>query len=255
MKEYVLGNLVGISQVIIGHPFDTLKTNIQNANVFANKILDIRLFIKHPITLYKGVSYPLVMNCIGTSLLFGNYNYFYKETNNRLLSGILTGIISAIILTPFDYKKIQLQIQKPYSPSPHTQQTQHTQQTHKTLYDKYKYNYKSIKNIKKYYIGFSYALGREIIATPIYFYSYYYLSDITNPFIAGGISGINSWLFSYPIDTLKTRKQIFHQKTFKELCKIGSLYNGLSITLLRAFIVNGSSFYLYDLFKQYNSNS
>ena len=72
MKEYILGNIFGITQVLIGHPFDTLKTNLQNSR-------DIKIFIKNPIQLYRGITYPLLMNSIGTFFLFGNYDYFYKH--------------------------------------------------------------------------------------------------------------------------------------------------------------------------------
>ena len=34
------------------------------------------------------------------------------------------------------------------------------------------------------------------------------------------------------------------------MIKMGSLYNGLTITLIRAFVVNSSSFYMYDLIKK-----
>ena len=226
MQEYLLGNLFGITQVIIGHPFDTLKTNLQNSK-------DIKIFFKKPVELYRGISYPLLMNSIGTSFLFGNYDYFYKETNNRLISGILTGMISAVILTPFDYKKIQLQTQQLIT-------TKHNQ-----IHNQIQY-----KNIKKYYTGFTYTLTREIISIPIYFYTYHYLNDITNPFIAGGFAGVSSWLSSYPVDTLKTRKQLYQDKTFTEIIRMGSLYKGLPITLVRAFIVNGTSFYIYNFFKK-----
>ena len=66
--------------------------------------------------------------------------------------------------------------------------------------------------------------------------------------MSGGIAGINSWLITYPIDTLKSRKQLNPNKTIYELYKIGNLFNGLTITLIRAFIVNGFSFYIYDTF-------
>ncbi len=225
MKEYILGNIFGITQVLIGHPFDTLKTNLQNSR-------DIKIFIKNPIQLYRGITYPLLMNSIGTSFLFGNYDYFYKQTNNRLIAGMLTGSISAFILTPFDYKKIQLQ----------TKSVQDQSQFIKS---------ETLSEIvRKYYKGFGYTLCREITAIPIYFYSYHYLIEYTNPFIAGGIAGVNSWLFTYPIDTLKSRKQLYQNKTLKEMIKMGSLYNGLTITLIRAFVVNSSSFYMYDLIKK-----
>jgi solute carrier family 25 carnitine/acylcarnitine transporter 20/29 len=232
MQEYLLGNLFGLSQVLIGHPFDTLKTNLQNSK-------DIKIFFKKPLYLYRGISYPLLMNSFSTSILFGNYDYFLNKTDNKLLSGILTGSISSTILTPFDYKKIQLQT------LPYMKNTPHTQSKINGL------NGLNILNtVKQYYTGFTYTLTREIIAIPIYFYTYHYLNELTNPFIAGGFAGVSSWLSSYPFDTLKTRKQLNQTYTVKELYKIGNLYKGLPITLVRAFIVNGSSFYLYDFIKK-----
>lgn len=226
MKEYLLGNIVGITQTLIGHPFDTIKINLQNtSNTKSNIKSNINSFYKKPLNLYRGISYPLIMNSITTSFLFGNYNYFYKYTNNNIISGILTGCISATITNPFDYKKIILQTSN---------------------------NNIAIKTniIQQYYSGYTYTLGREIISIPIYFSTYQYIMDHNNnPFLAGGIAGINSWLFSYPLDTLKTRKQIYQNKTFLELLKMKNIFNGLSITLLRAFIVNSTSFYLYALCK------
>jgi solute carrier family 25 carnitine/acylcarnitine transporter 20/29 len=238
MKEYILGNIFGITQVLIGHPFDTLKTNLQNSK-------DIKIFIKNPIQLYRGITYPLLMNSIGTSFLFGNYDYFYKQTNNRLIAGMLTGSISAVILTPFDYKKIQLQTKYVQDQS----QLKNTVNIH-PIKSQFIQSETLSEIFKKYYKGFAYTLSREITAIPIYFYSYHYLIEYTNPFIAGGIAGVNSWLFTYPIDTLKSRKQLYQSKTLKEMIKMGSLYNGLTITLIRAFVVNSSSFYIYDLIKK-----
>jgi len=228
MQEYILGNIFGITQVLIGHPFDTLKTNIQNST-------NTRIFFKNPRLLYRGIKYPLLMNSIGTSFLFGNYDYFYRQTNSNMFSGVLTGFISAVALTPFDYKKIQLQtnISHPNN-SRIIQNKQPIKQT-----------------IKQYYAGFTYTLVREMISIPIYFYTYEYLTAERNinAFFAGGIAGINSWLFTYPLDTLKTRRQLYQTKSIIELTKMGNLFNGLGITLVRAFIVNSTSFYIYDLIK------
>lgn len=240
--EYIYGNLFGISQVIIGYPFDTLKTNIQNSH-------SIKPFITNPIKLYSGIKYPLYTNCICTGLLFGNYDYFYNLTNHRLLAGAMTGFISACILTPFDYKKIQAQY---YS----CENTKNIFAKTKLILPSEKY----IDAIKRYYAGFAYTVSREIISIPVYFTTFHYLNEKFNSddyvnkwyahsFISGGIAGMNSWLSTYPIDTLKSRKQLYPSYNLSQLYKMGKLFNGLSITLLRAFIVNGTSFYMYDKLK------
>ena len=234
MHEYILGNIFGITQVLIGHPLDTIKTNMQYSSN-TNKKIATRIFLQHPKMLYRGITYPLIMNSIGTSFLFGNYNHFNKLTNNNLFAGILTGLFSTIALLPFDYKKIQSQ----------------TKTHSKTILFNIQSN-NTYTKISKYYVGFTYTLARECVSIPLYFYTYEYLTTthLINPFISGGVAGINSWLFTYPFDTLKTRKQIYQSKSITELWKMGNLFNGLTITLLRAFIVNSTSFYIYELLKK-----
>jgi solute carrier family 25 carnitine/acylcarnitine transporter 20/29 len=234
MQEYILGNIFGITQVIIGHPFDTLKTNIQNSTT-------TRIFLQNPSKLYSGIRYPLIMNSIGTSFLFGNYDYFYRQTDSNLISGTITGFISALALTPFDYKKIQMQTNQS-NQSTHPRYNKHSGQSHKNS---------NWNVIMKYYAGFSYTLCREVISIPIYFYTYEYLitDRYLNPFFAGGIAGVNSWLFTYPLDTLKTRRQLYQNLSLHELIKMGNVFNGLGITLLRAFVVNSTSFYIYESLK------
>lgn len=227
--EFLLGNIFGFTQIIIGYPFDTLKTNLQNSK-------PISQYLHSPFKLYSGIKYPLILNCFSGSVLFGNYDYFYTQTNNRVIAGIITGAIGSVALTPFDYFKIHSQSKPDFKIS--------------------------FANMKKSYAGFCYCFNREIISIPIYFTTFHTLDEQYNlgnihwynynSFVTGGISGVNSWLFTYPIDTLKTRKQLYPDKSFFELVNLTSkmgIFNGLLITLIRAFIVNGSSFMIYSKLK------
>jgi solute carrier family 25 carnitine/acylcarnitine transporter 20/29 len=225
-KEYLCGNIFGISQIIIGYPFDTIKTNIQNGQ-------SIKFLLHNPKLLYRGVTGPLVMTSFGTSIMFGNYEYFCNKTNNNFLGGILTGLISSFIITPFDYRKNYLQTSRNII----TKLSSNSQLSLPQL-------------IKLYYTGLGYTIARETISIPVYFNTYEYLSTITNHFIAGGIAGMTSWFITYPIDTMKTRKQLNTHLNIQKLFKQGNYYQGITITLLRAFIVNASGFYLYEFVKQ-----
>lgn len=60
-------------------------------------------------------------------------------------------------------------------------------------------------------------------------------------FLSGGISGTLSWLVTYPIDTIKSRIQT--NITFKDALNKGNIFNGLSICLVRTFLVNATGFY------------
>lgn len=240
MNEYFLGNLCGISQVIIGYPFDTMKTNLQNSKPITPLLYSPRLF-------YKGVQYPLLTTMLGTTLMFGNYSYFLELSGNKFVSASATGIIGAFLITPFDYLKIQRQIQKQYE---HANAKNETIKNNK---NKKNNQYNDISTYsKKIYRGLTLTILRESIAIPAYFltFDYMYYQCLMHPFLSGGIAGINSWLFTYPLDTLKSRRQLYHNKPFKELINMGSLYSGLGITLFRGFIVNGSSFYLYSIIKK-----
>ena len=222
MNEYLLGNLFGLSQVIIGYPFDTLKTYIQNSKPITHLFHSPRLF-------YKGMQYPLITTMLGTTLMFGNYSYFQELFGNKFCAATTTGIIGAFLITPFDYLKIQRQIHQ-------------------------KHSYETIKTFKinQLYRGLTLTILRESFAIPAYFYTfdYLYYQNNIHPFLSGGMAGINSWLFTYPFDTLKSRRQLYHNKSLQELINIGSLYNGIGITLLRGFIVNGASFYIYSIIKK-----
>ena len=114
-------------------------------------------------------------------------------------------------------------------------------------------NYVKNKIITKVYnegmIGLKYTFLRESLACGIYFKTYDVCSKNIglNPFISGGLAGCNSWLLTYPIDTIKTRYQLDQTKGTMDMLKRGGLWNGLSYCLFRAFLVNGISFTCYEM--------
>ena len=214
-KEYIAGAITGLSQVIIGYPLDTIKTNIQNG---FNGSLNVS-------QLLRGIKYPMIASVISNTAFFGNYDILYKYTNSTWISGGLTGAIGALVLNPFEIRKVRQQ----YVLQP----------------DKF-------RGHSGIYGGLNYTITREVIGNAFYFTAYYYSKNELNfhPFFAGGIAGLNSWFWSYPLDVIKTRKQINLNLTFLELIKKGKLFNGLSIALTRGFIVNGFSFWVYDTLKK-----
>ena len=211
--EYLIGTSVGLAQVIVGYPFDTMKVNYQNGYI---KKLTVR-------ELMRGIRYPIIGSCLSNTLFFGNYDILYKQTNNIALSGFITGFVGAIFLNPFEYRKVNNQSVLRTSLS-------------------------NPSNIKSIYGGLEYTITRESIANAIYFSAYYYSRDELkfNAFISGGIAGINSWFWTYPIDTIKTRKQLNLNRTLRDIIKEGRLFRGLHIALFRAFFVNGAGFYIFD---------
>ena len=217
--DYAKGCIIGIGQVSVGHPFDTMKVIIQNGS--AQKINHYQYF--------RGIRYPMMLSTFSNAGLFGIYTTLTNNGYGHFESGFASGAIMSLVMNPFEFWKVQAQNNpKQYAINKNLQ-----------LKDK----------IKLSYSGMRYMTPRESIGNGTYFYSYHYYHNILNigSFTAGGLAGTTSWITTYALDTLKTRKQANPHWTFKQCWNAGSLYKGLSVCLCRAFLANGFSFVLYDL--------
>lgn len=219
LSEYKKGAIIGISQTILGHPLDTLKTWRQNGNN-TKLILDSE-FKTNIRNLFRGVTYPFILSIGYNSFLFGFYTQLRKQEYSSFQAGVISGGVLGITLNPFEYYKIQRQIgcNGPIK--------------------------------KSIFRGLHYTLLRESLACGLYFTTYeYFYENIGLPaFVSGGISGCTSWAFSYPIDTVKTRFQANPSYSGKYYLLQGGLFKGIGFCLLRAFLVNGVSFTLYEMMK------
>jgi solute carrier family 25 carnitine/acylcarnitine transporter 20/29 len=216
-KDYINGSFIGVGQVFVGHPFDTMKVYVQKNNTIKNyKIINS----------FNGIKYPIMLSMFSNTGLFGIYSSFNQNGYSDFTSGFMSGLIMSIIMNPFEFWKVQAQ----------TNKHQYNINKNKSFIDK----------IKLSYSGMIYMTPRESLGNGIYFYTYFNLRTYLEPFISGGIAGTTSWIFTYAIDTMKTRKQINPTWTFKECYNMGPLYKGLSYCLLRAFLANGTSFVIYD---------
>lgn len=222
----------GIVQTIVGHPLDTIKTRIQIDNNNIKSVLNNFIKNEKLLSLYKGGLMPLIGNSILNSFLFTYHYSLNKTINNHFSTGLLTGCISGIILSPFELIKCHLQ---------------NNRNNNKNKL------FEILKKIKEKKIklnnGLLLSIIRDSIGLSIYFGCYEKLQEKNkNPLLNGGIAGSLSWLYSYPIDVLKTKKQVSNRKLsiiLKEM-KLNMYINGLSIILLRSFIVNASVFYTYE---------
>ena len=214
-NDYLNGIIVGIVQTLTGHPFDKLKILGQTKN----KINYNRLNVP---SLYRGMIYPMCGSGIFNSIQFGTYQYLNDIYHNNVIAGLGAGLLSGMILCPIDVLKINSQIKNT--------------------------SYKKLHLYK----GLHTTCGREIPFTYIFFTTYYssmnYLekNNEMNAFISGGLAGVLSWFFVYPIDVVKTRIQSYQFDTIRSAINHGNLWKGLSICLVRAFIVNGAGFVVYN---------
>jgi len=229
-KMLGIGSIIGISQSIIGYPFDTIKTQLQSGIPF--KSIDFL----NPRQLYKGIKYQLYISTINTSLIFYIFDKIYSKTNSSILAGASAGIVSGLIINPLEIYKLRAQTQA------------HTQT----------YTFKKdIHNVISKTLGLKYTMSREILAFTTYFSVYTKLKERDNAFstaINGGIAGCASWSIGYPMDTMKTFKQLnmnFINSTIKlnSISSIKLLYRGFSFCMFRAFLVNSINFTIYEYFQ------
>ena len=216
MNEFFSGGIAGVIAVCASHPFDTLKTLNQSSvncykNCYKNKTLS---------SLYKGLSYPVVGQFSLNGFIFMTENQLYSTTKSHFLSGFITGLISSPVVNYYELHKIRHQ-------------------------------YKLNTNVSKY-LGIKSTILRDSIGNSIYFGTYYNLrlynknNEIIYNFINGGFSGWFSWVFTYWLDTLKTRIQSSEYIMYKDAYNVGKFWNGFKYCSLRCFVSNAVTFSIYE---------
>ena len=185
MSDIISAFGVGISETIIGHPFNTAKVLVQNNKKWYG--LPLKQY-------YRGVRYPLMSGTFFNMMVFPIKERTYQYTNSYFLSGILAGIIVTPQIYFIDTFTIKRQTNQPVSLS-------------------------MFKGAK----GFQMTMTREMLALSLYFGTYHWMRDDLkyNSLIAGGAAGLSNWTASYPLDVIRSR-QIAQRITIKEAIKINS---------------------------------
>lgn len=180
----------------------------------------------------------------------------------EFIAGMLSGAAQCTIACPMELIKCRMQVQ---STALLNGTSLTIDQTIRTIHRQ--------DGLKAFYRGFIPTLLRDAPAFGIYFSSFEFLIDRHNEIpsegsflIAGGIAGIFSWVFTYPIDVIKTKIQTDGGKcdySLLKCCKLMFLENhrnwkiffrGITPTLLRAFPVNAVTFLIVKKTFEINEN-
>lgn len=241
-KSFTNGALAGMVGITLSHPFDTIKTCIQD-----NK--PVKLGIR---SLYNGFLPPLFGVGFEKAIVFGVYTntfsylqtYNFNDISKNTLAGGLSGLSASLIVTPVERIKILLQTNN-------------------------KININQL-NFRYLFRGLNATFTRETPGFAIYFNVYeglkkqfYTINNETIPlassFLFGGTSGLSAWLFIYPQDCIKTRMQSnssctksFTQIT-KDIYKEGGLkvfYKGFHFALMRAIPLHAGTFMTMELLRR-----
>lgn len=281
--EFLCGCLGGMSQVIIGQPFDIVKVRIQ-AQTKENRssMVDVAKRIwqnEGPLGFYKGTLPPLVGLGACVSIQFGvleSTKRFFrslqpaykKELDLKyvFLSGSAAGFANSIISIPAEHLRIRMQIAG--SGSAGAIQYNGSLDAAKKIFGSY-----GIRGIFK---GTNITLIREIITYGVYFWMYESLvRKLLKPgqerselsagklMISGAMAGYTYWIFGYPVDLIKTKLQTdsFTNPQYKSAFDcirqtyktngVSGFFRGFLPCMLRAGPVNAGSFLVYETTLKY----
>ena len=229
-KQIVGSTVAGISSTVLGHPLDTIKTHLQTNPKLHNNSFNAfkKLQLKG---IFRGITPPLVNAIIMNTVMFTVFDKVQtKVNNNSFISGIISGFATAIISTPTDYIKIQMQLSSLSLSStlssilllPNNNNNNNTSRR------------KEIRGVTsiigKLYRGFTVNLAREGIFTMVYLGIYHWIlqkeeillycnSNNNNNnnsnnfnhivFVTGtsAFTGALAWMITYPFDLIKTMIQ------------------------------------------------
>lgn len=242
----------------MGHPLDTVKVNLQTQDpknpIYKNtldclKKIAARDGLKG---IYRGVSSPLSGVAAINAVVFGVYGNSqrnFKDPNSyssHFVAGTLAGLSQSFLCSPIELVKTRAQIRGD-SVSPWN-------------LSKQIYAQEGYRGIFK---GLNLTICREIPAFSTYFLTYEFITrncggepvSTWSMLFAGGMAGVVSWIFCYPMDVLKSRYQVDgmdsspkYKNALDCLKKSiaaeghGFLFRGLAPTLVRAFPVNAACF-------------
>ncbi|KAL0954072.1 hypothetical protein HGRIS_005222 [Hohenbuehelia grisea] len=231
--DFIAGTVAGAAGLVVGFPFDTVKVRFQSPQIagrYHSTIHALTTIVREErfFGLYKGVTSPLAACALLNGMVFASYRVFMKmqiDHTNSLptltqiaLAGAGSGIVSSLITTPTELIKIR-------------QQSSLTPTSARTV---------ALQIFREAGVR---GLFRGITATALrdcgygaYFAAYEatcrYFTPVSPQYeppdhlsifsevesdvnklpwyamlIAGGVAGIAGWLFTFPMDVVKTRVQ------------------------------------------------
>ncbi|XP_014673341.1 PREDICTED: mitochondrial basic amino acids transporter-like [Priapulus caudatus] len=280
--DFVAGCLGGCAGTLIGHPFDTVKVRLQlqsqHKPLYRNTFDCFKTIIQKEsvLGLYKGLSSPMATLAFINAIVFGVYGSVIRHVDNpdalgnHFLAGCVAGAAQAVVLSPVELAKTYMQLQgcgearggaTPGSPR------------------RYRGSAHCIVAVwrrggaRGVFRGVWLTVLRETPSFGVYFYSFELVcrrmaegagkeTGVGGLLLAGGISGMLSWLSTYPADVVKSRFQADGAggKSFKYSgaldCAWQSyaaeghrvFWRGLMPTLVRAFPVNAACLAVVSIF-------
>lgn len=283
--DFLAGGLAGMAQVIVGQPFDIVKTRLQISTQKAS-VLEIAKNIANKeglLAFYKGTLTPLLGISFAVANQIAGYElakrYIAKKVGgdsnltpiHLMLAGCFGGLFLSVLLSPIELFRIKMQI------------LPGTGIAYKSSVDAGIQIYKT-QGLRGVFCGYSATAVREILGSGVWLGTYesllrtqlhHYNNNRKNMpswkvALCGSSAGIAMWLAVYPADVIKSKIQgsDFNNTQYKTL--FGSakliiqqkgftgLYVGLGPAVFRTVFTSGGNFIvlekIYNFFEKRNDN-
>ncbi|EKF39417.1 mitochondrial carrier protein, putative [Trypanosoma cruzi marinkellei] len=263
LTSFISGWMGGVGLLLVGQPFDTVKTLLQDSKgQHKNAVSCVGSILRKegPLALYKGVLAPMT----GVGVVFAFYFVAYDscekfirwvkvledskplQITDVMICGGSTGVLGSLVLGPAELIKIR-------------QQTALNSGADSSLRGVVSFICRG-EGFRGFFRGTGMTMVRDVPGSMAWFGAYEYtkllicsnpkMPSVSESLFAGGMGGIGMWSFAVPLDVIKTRVQASHEKItltaavrgiFKER-GIRGFYRGLGPALLRAFPANAACF-------------
>jgi solute carrier family 25 (mitochondrial carnitine/acylcarnitine transporter), member 20/29 len=269
------GSVAGIVGTLLGYPLDTIKSSMQASQGSSAKSTTLAIFRDHGLKgFFIGVSAPLFSLVLLNTMSFTTFSYLcdllkvpHKNSSIATLSnekrlvlesryflaGSVSGVLASFVSTPFEFMKVQMQLNRGKFKST------------TELFLQLPHNEGFIARL---FTGFGVNTCRECLFGCVYFGSYEngksifqssFAGAVSIP-VAGGLAGATAWTVSYPLDVVKTHIQgrsITGNEVKLGALEVGrqllatkglvGLYAGLGPSIARAFVVSASRFSAFEI--------
>ncbi|KAI8145117.1 mitochondrial carrier domain-containing protein [Fennellomyces sp. T-0311] len=278
-KDIIAGTVGGWAQVVVGHPFDTLKVRLQtqpSPPIYRNAMHCFQSLVTQegPKGLYRGVASPLAGIGFCNAVVFMSNGYFRRmlqfgdETKPLSIADIgiaggLAGTVMAFFNCPIELLKVKLQVQDPAGVIGPTGKLE---PAYKGVIDCGLRTARA-QGLQGLYRGLGVTLLRDSPSYVCYFVTYEGLKRVLQSFhkdeplstaellLAGGAAGFGAWIPAYPQDVIKSRYQNDTRYTsarhaFRSVMRevgVKAFFNGIGPTMARAFPANAATFFAYEM--------
>ena len=253
------GLIAGACGVVVGHPFDTMKTRLQVGDV--SKAPSLRM--RSPWELYRGVFPPLFTTGLTQFALFAMYEHIKDELiegplagdaknlanlKSTFVAGTIAGAVTSYVTSPIHLLKVQQQA----STSAITLRNCVKSVVQKNGYKGLLHGSVFVLSVEGFNRGF-YMTTYEYLKTKISGDDAREMTLQTRA-ISAGLANSLTWLLIYPLDSIKSRRlSDLNSKSsyqcLKETIKHGgifALYRGCALAVLRSAPVAATVLPLYE---------